>query len=156
MHRVFIAINLPEDIKEELVRYQDRHFDLEAAQWTKKENLHITLEFIGNASDEDLEDIFKKTEELAKKMPLFEISLNKISYFPDNRMPRYIFATDGRYHVTLARIRQWEWRKISPEERPDIKEELNLSFKPKSIEVMESFLKREGPEYRVLKSYSLI
>jgi 2'-5' RNA ligase len=57
-------------------------------------------------------------------------------------------------HITLARIREWEWKKIEPEERPEINEELDLIFTVESIEVMESELKRGGPEYTVIESHS--
>ncbi len=156
-HRIFIAINLPEEIKDKLADYQKK-FEWEGgdwAKWTKKENLHITLEFIGSVSDTQQEDVFKKTGDLAKKTPAFEIKLNKIDYFPNNNLPKYIFATGGKYHVTLARIKEWQWRKINPDERPSVEEDIDLSFEVKSIEVMESFLKRSGPEYRVLKSFKL-
>jgi 2'-5' RNA ligase len=49
--KIFIAINLPEKIKSELVSYQekiDRFFDDTCPiKWTKKDNLHITMFFIG-------------------------------------------------------------------------------------------------------------
>jgi 2'-5' RNA ligase len=58
-------------------------------------------------------------------------------------------------HITLGRIRAWEFRQIEPEERPEVAEEINLSFEVNSIEVMESQLKRGGPEYIVLESCPL-
>jgi 2'-5' RNA ligase len=157
--RIFIAINLPKDIKEELFNFQKK-FEWEGSQWwakwTKKDNLHITLEFLGYVNEKDLPAIFKKTEEFASKTPAFTINLDKINYFPDSNSPKYIFATGGKYHVTLARVREWEWKKINPDDRPDIKEEIDLSFEVSSIEVMESFLKRGGPEYTALKSFRLL
>ncbi len=58
-------------------------------------------------------------------------------------------------HITLGRIRTWEWRQIEPEERPRVNVETNLSFDVNSIEVMESELKRGGAEYAVLESVPL-
>jgi len=58
-------------------------------------------------------------------------------------------------HITLGRIKAWEFRGIEPEERPEINEEINLSFEVNSIEVMESQLKRGGPEYTILESCPL-
>jgi 2'-5' RNA ligase len=58
-------------------------------------------------------------------------------------------------HITLGRIRVWEFRQIEPEERPDIEKEISLSFQVNSIEVMESQLKRGGSEYTILKSCPL-
>jgi 2'-5' RNA ligase len=58
-------------------------------------------------------------------------------------------------HITLARINAWQWRQIEPEERPEINEEINISFEVNSIEVMESQLKRTGPNYIILESCPL-
>ena len=53
MHRVFIAINLPGKIKKELAKIQSQWPRL-PIRWTKSENLHITLIFLGNLSDEEV------------------------------------------------------------------------------------------------------
>lgn len=163
-HRIFIAINLPEKVKDMLADYQKK-FEWEGtewAKWTKKENLHITLEFIGNVFDKDLPAVFQKAQDFASKTPAFTVKLDKINYFPDNNLPKYIFVTGKNYenssrslHVTLARIKEWQWRKINPDERPNVEEDIDLSFEVKSIEVMESVLKRSGSKYRILRSYLL-
>jgi len=58
-------------------------------------------------------------------------------------------------HITLARIRKLEFRQMEPEERPEIDEDVNFSFEVKSIEIMESHLKRGGAEYTLLESFPL-
>ena len=58
-------------------------------------------------------------------------------------------------HITLARISAWEMKKLDPEERPIVDEEIHLSFEAGSIEIMESFLRKKGPEYVVLESCPL-
>ena len=58
-------------------------------------------------------------------------------------------------HITLGRIKVWQWRKIEPEERPDIEKEIKLEFQVSSVEIMESVLKRTGAEYTILKSLEL-
>ena len=58
-------------------------------------------------------------------------------------------------HITLGRIKLWEFRQIEPEERPDVSREIDLVFEVNSIEVMESQLKRIGPDYTILKSCPL-
>ena len=161
-HRVFIAINLPEDIKKTLVKYQEKWPEL-PVRWTKKDNLHITLEFLGYVSNDELANVLEKTKELSLKHQPFSIILNKICYGPPKKMPpRMVWVCGEKIeefnlfpHITLGRIRVWEFRKIEPEERPAVDEEINLTFKVKSIEVMESVLKRGGPNYTILKSCPL-
>lgn len=80
-HRVFIAINLPGDIKKELVSFYDKWKNL-PAKWTKEDNLHITLEFLGDLTDIEIAGVCKMVDEVAKKHESFSINLNKILYGP--------------------------------------------------------------------------
>ena len=52
-HRIFIAINLPEDIRKKLSEFPAKWPEL-PVRWTKKENIHITLVFLGYLSEEEL------------------------------------------------------------------------------------------------------
>ncbi len=58
-------------------------------------------------------------------------------------------------HINLGRIKTWEFRRLELEERPEVNEEISLSFEVNSIEVMESKLKKGGPEYDILESCPL-
>lgn len=183
-HRIFIAINLPGDIKKRLVDYQSKWPEL-PIRWTKKENLHITLIFIGYANDEELLEVLKITKEVTQRNNSFSINLNKIYYGPPKKMPPRMVWVEGKKsqeftklqidlekslmiseevhfspekrafspHITLGRIKTWEFRQIEPEERPEVNEEINLSFEVNSIEVMESELKRGRSEYTILESF---
>jgi len=188
-HRIFIAINLPEDIKEQLYLYQAKWPEL-PCRWTKKENIHITLVFLGYVKDEELPEILKTAKEAAARNKPFLINLNKICYGPiDKKPPRMVWAEgeksqelgnlqidlekavlesftsyrnevsgSGRPyapHINLGRLKIWEFKAIEPEERPEISEEISLSFEVNSIEIMESRLKPKGPDYFVLESLLL-
>jgi len=186
-HRIFIAINLPDDIKKRLVFHQSKWPEL-PIRWTKKENLHITLVFIGYVNDQELIEICKIVEKVAVRNSSLSLNLNKICYGPPKKIPPRMVWAEGEKseelgklqndlenslsgsevkimkesearpyapHITLGRIKQWEFRKIEPEERPVVEEEISLNFPVQSIEVMESELKRGGAEYTILESYSL-
>lgn len=157
-HRVFTAINLPEEMKKKLADYQSKWLEL-PCRWTKKNNLHITLEFFGYVSDEELVEICQNTRELVLKHKPFSITLNKICYGPPKKIPpRMIWVLGEKIqefgfipHITLGRIKTWEFRQIEPEERPEVNEDIDLTFEVNSIEVMESQLKRGGPIYTTLE-----
>ena len=173
-HRIFIAINLPENIKKKLADYQSKWPNL-PARWTKKENLHITLTFLGDTADEELVEILKMTKETAEEHEPFFINLKKIIYGPKKGSPRMVWAEGEKSkelgklsaelkseggiahapHITLARLKTWEFKQMEPEERPEINKDINLSFEVNSIEVMESELKRGGPKYIILESMPL-
>ena len=90
----------------------------------------------------------EKSEELADlKNDLQEYLLEKIAFRPEGKgfIP----------HITLARISEWEWKKIEPEERPEVNGNIESIFTVESIEVMESELKRGGPQYTIIESHSL-
>jgi len=187
-HRIFIAINLPENTRKKLSECQSKWPSL-PCYWTKKDNIHITLLFLGYLTDEELLEVIKDTEKIVSECESFRISLNKIIYGPPKKFPpRMVWATgeqseelkilqkkleEGIYyeplpdnekrekrnyfvpHITLGRIKSWELNQMDREEIPEINEETNLNFLVESIEIMESELKRGGPEYTVLESYQL-
>lgn len=179
-HRIFIAINLPENVKKQLSDFQYKWLEL-PARWTKKENLHITLAFLGYLTDEEMLEVCKITQGIACRHQPFSINLNKIIYGPPKKTPPRMIWVEGKEskelgklqndlnnllqnvpvqkesrayspHITLARIKEWEFRRIEPEERPEVNEDISLNFEVNSIEVMESDLKRGGPEYVILES----
>jgi len=203
-HRIFIAINLPEDIKKQLSLYQAKWPGL-PCRWTRKENLHITLVFLGYVKDEELPEILKTAKTATTRNKPFLINLNKICYGPphqnklgtgqatDKKPPRMVWAEGEKSqelgnlqidlenavlesftsypfhqnlvggssghayapHINLGRLKIWEFKAIEPEERPEISEEISLSFEVNSIEIMESRLKPKGPDYFVLESLLL-
>ena len=50
-HRLFIAINPKQEIKEKVFKCK-LNLPILPIYWTKQENLHITLSFLGNIKDE--------------------------------------------------------------------------------------------------------
>lgn len=181
-HRIFIAINFPENIKKRLCDYQKKWIDL-PCRWIKKENIHITLVFLGYLDDEELLKVLNITKEVASRHEPFSIRLTRILYGPPKKPPRMVWIEgekneelgklqadlensfqelpvnkEGRPyapHITIGRLREWEFRKMEPEERPEINEEISLNFFVESIELMESELKKTGPEYIILGSMPL-
>jgi len=183
-HRTFVAINLPEEIKKELFLYSEKWLDL-PAKWTDKDNLHITLEFLGALTDEEVGEVCLAVKEVAERHSCFSLNINKVLYGPPKKLPpkmvwaegdkskelsllredlenslteKVRFVPESRIfapHITLARISSWAWKGIEPEERPEVNETTDLMFTVESIEVMESELKRGGPVYTVLESHQL-
>jgi len=183
-HRVFVAINLPGEIKKELFTYSEKWSDL-PAKWTARDNLHITLEFLGSLTDEEVGEVCLAVKSVAERHEGFSLNLNKIVYGPPKKMPpkmvwaegdkseeltllredlenalteKVRFVPENRVfapHITLARISAMEFRIIEPEERPEINESIDLLFTVESIEVMESEMKRDGPQYTTLESHQL-
>ena len=180
MRRVFIAINLPERVKQELEKIKNEIEDSlpeqGIAKWVKTDNLHLTLVFVGYVKDERIPSICQNVKEAAQGIKPFSLKLQRVCYGPPKKMPpRLIWvelehdkelgqlverlgAMENRAfspHITLARIRTWQWKQIEPEQRPEIEREIDLEFEVESVEVMESVLRRTGPEYTILQSFEV-
>lgn len=64
----FVAITLPNHIKEMLYNYKkDMQEELQFRSWVHKEDYHITLSFLGSATEEQLEGIKMDYKQLQKQ-----------------------------------------------------------------------------------------
>ena len=86
--RLFIAINLPENIRNKLIKYQEKWVNLDSIKWTKKNNLHVSLLFIGYVDDDEMYEICELVKQAVKKHESFNISFQRIVLGPVNRTPR--------------------------------------------------------------------
>jgi len=84
--RIFIAVNLPEDIKRRLLDFQKKWEHL-PVRWTKKSSLHLTVVFIGYADEQEIYEICRLTKEIVKKYEPFSIIFEKILYGPPALRP---------------------------------------------------------------------
>ena len=86
LHRIFLAINIPEDLKKEISRYQDYWPEL-PARWTNPENLHVTLVFLGNVNDQEVVEVCAAVTDVARKHEQFVLHFNRIGFGPDDARP---------------------------------------------------------------------
>ncbi len=180
--RIFIAINLPENLKKKLTSFstQWQNFNNQDIRWVKANNLHITLVFIGYVTDEEMYEICKTVKRVAQRHRPFFIDLEKIIVGPPGNTPR-MFWLEGVKSQELANMQQEledeiAGRGLTQKEirafRPHItlarfkyqtaKKLSSWEGKPfkaqipvETIEVMESELRRFGAEYTILQSVEL-
>lgn len=81
--RLFVAIPLPEAVKNVIVR-SCRSFPL--LRWVRPEQLHLTLRFIGEAPPEQLPVLTSALAEVA--VPAFDLQTDGCGFFPDERRPQ--------------------------------------------------------------------
>lgn len=179
--RLFIAINIPESIKEKihdlfLSKISDENF-----KTVKKENLHITLLFLGYVQEEKIQGIEKSLKEISESRKSFELALSGLGQFNNRvvwigcrgeysaeaeKLAKAIHAKlnfhDEKFHshLTIARKR----KKDCTESKKSVADllhklsssskEFNENFKVNSFELMESFLSGKG-SYKVIKSFKL-
>lgn len=180
--RIFVAVNLPPETKKEIGSIIKKLEILEPkVKWIKPENAHFTLAFLGWLTREETAKITAITKSVARNQEKFMLSLENVGFFPSSRAPRVIwiggggnlnllnlqnnlekqlqlsgFKTEKRAftpHLTIGRIKTpiKDFNKITQLAR---KQKLG-SVEVSSIDVMESILKREGPEYRLIFKVNL-
>ena len=101
--KIFIAINPNQEIKKRLFKYQSNFSDL-PVRWTKRENLHITLSFLGKTKDELIPSIISSTEEVCLERSPFSLEFDKICYGPTEQNPRMIWIK-GKKSKEIGELR---------------------------------------------------
>jgi 2'-5' RNA ligase len=84
--RLFIAIELPDDVKQALGRLWT---DIPGARRVPTEQVHLTLAFLGEVDEANLERL---TGELTRiRVPEFRLCFSGTGCFPDRRRPRVVW-----------------------------------------------------------------
>ncbi len=91
MPRLFVAIDLPAEVKDQLLSL--REDDLPPARWIRREALHLTLHFIGETSEAVARDYARSLKNMA--LPAFSLRIGGVGQFPVDGRPRVIWAGVG-------------------------------------------------------------
>lgn len=167
MHRLFVALPIPEEVSDLLLDLGDGP---EALRWVHADRLHLTLRFIGEVDGAVAEDAAAALSRLT--LPAFTLRLAGVGHFSHRRhgalwagvTPREPLAALAQRvnralesaglppetrayhpHVTLAR-----WSGPQPEIRPWLERHAGLSSPAWSADrlvLFESHLGRAGPHY---------
>jgi len=153
-------------------------------RWVARENIHVTLKFLGDTPDEDVDILAETVSHACSEVPAFDIQLGKLGGFPSLKRPRVLFyeVTKGASELTslAARIEAalFEELSIPKEERPfrahatvarvknpippEIAARLEKappveggSQRFEKVSLMASELHREGAIYRLVKGIAL-
>jgi RNA 2',3'-cyclic 3'-phosphodiesterase len=89
--RLFVAIDIPEEIKARLEAFVDRLRHTAKLSWSPIQNLHVTTKFIGEWPEGKLGEI---EDALAAVPPpgLVELAVRGLGWFPNERNPRVFWA----------------------------------------------------------------
>ena len=84
--RVFIAVDINQQIKEAISRLQEqlqRKSGVGKGQaiWVKPDAMHLTVKFLGEIDDKQLDSVRKTVEEIVKKYKSFELSVESVGFF---------------------------------------------------------------------------
>lgn len=178
--RTFIAINLPNELKQNLEKVIEKLKRINpdyAIRWVKPENLHLTLHFFGDLNEKQIAQVEEGIEEITKHINSFQMTTGDLGCFPNEKNPRVIFIETkdtksihtlvGQLEVMLQNLgykvdtRPWQAHITLGRIKNQIKcktkgvEIEPATFDVKSIELMESQLTPQGSIYSVIKSFPL-
>jgi 2'-5' RNA ligase len=163
--RTFIAIDIPEEIKKELIKIQKQLPEFKG-KLTEKENLHLTLKFLGEIEEEKLEKLkkelsknsFRKFEASLGNLGTFKADFLKIVWIKIENCEKIqeeadktiegLFTKEKRFmsHLTIARVKDVDDKnKFIKQMRKIIYEK--KKFPVESIKLKKSTLTQEGPIY---------
>lgn len=94
-YRLFIALSLPAAVKAELARVQRELRDVlppHSASWTKPDNLHLTLRFLGDVDAGRVAELEQSFRAAVTGFGELDLLCERLGCFPDLRFPRVVWA----------------------------------------------------------------
>jgi 2'-5' RNA ligase len=185
--RTFIAVPLNSEIRAEADNLTRKLQSLSRGiKWVKPQSMHLTLEFLGNITPEEVRKVFAAMDRLFASPPsLLNLRTTNLGAFPNLKRPRVLWiGLQGDGLPALLNLQREveenlagegfpkEERKFSPHltlARVKYADNLEMVMKEFSeyqfpeillkveqLDIMHSDLKPGGAEYRVQKSYSFL
>jgi 2'-5' RNA ligase len=188
MLRLFIAILLEDKVKEEIDKFLKYAKSIlrandELIRWVKKENLHLTLRFLGDTPPARLASLESVCNEISLRFSPFLAEISNFSAFPSWKRARVIWIglqpedklkriaeelnknllrvgfppPDKPFlpHITLARIKG-KIEENSLEKLSVAQKNFSFShskFQLSSFSLMQSILQPTGSVYKTIKSF---
>jgi RNA 2',3'-cyclic 3'-phosphodiesterase len=89
--RLFVALDIPAEVRERLAALVARLRSTAPARWTRVEGLHVTLKFVGESPPEKAEQI-RNALSAVHPGKIVEMSFRGVGFFPNERRPRVFWA----------------------------------------------------------------
>lgn len=159
----------------------DRSF--RGVSWVKPESIHLTIKFLGEIDDAKVRAVAAGLEKAAQGIGPFNLELEGVGAFPNNRAPRVIWAgikkcieleklqqnvekslasigfeaEDRPFtpHLTLCRIKSAEDGRALGKLLSEVRPEAKAAFPVTSFAFIKSVLKPSGAEYTPIREFAL-
>lgn len=92
MKRIFAAYPIVGELSEAFLKISQINSVTEGIRWTNKDNLHITLFFIGEVEEGKIEKIIPRLESVANDFKPFKLQFDKIEVRTTKRKPSMIWG----------------------------------------------------------------
>jgi len=182
--RLFVAVNLPSEIRDRIAAVQESLRRAQAdVSWVRAENIHVTLKFLGETEEKRLERIRSALIEVSRAGMPFSMEVSGVGSF-GGRIPRVVWvgvgdgaepltqlagrieAALGRVgfpkerrgftaHLTLGRVRSPRNAETLLAALQEFHAEKFGGFTTTQFELMQSELRPTGSVYTVLERFPL-
>jgi len=179
--RTFISLEFPENIRKDIFKSFEslKNSKVTFGNFVKKENIHLTLKFLGNISEEKIKEIEKKLSEI--EFSGFSVSTGDIGFFPSEKYIRIIWINlisdnikklkriiddklkeiginhnDREFssHITVARVKKMKDKENFFKKIEELKIK-KMNFDINNFFLIKSELRKDGPVYKILKKFEL-
>jgi len=172
--RCFLAVDLPEEVKEELLKIEREIQPFLTGNFIESKNMHLTLKFFGEVDESKLKEIRKKLKKI--KFKKFKASLGKFGFFSPSFIrivwislePKEVIKnlyeevektlgnkpSGFESHVALVRVKKID------DKRSFLSKTLRIKIKSKEFEIKNFVLKKstltsKGPIYEDIEKFEL-
>ena len=182
--RTFICFELPSQVNDAIAELEEKLRPLSrGVRWSRPESIHLTLKFLGDVDEADIDPIAQAIQKACKHVSAFDIQLLGAGAFPNAKRPRIFwlgitepsgalerlqrdietglesigFEKEARAfspHLTLGRVR-------FPDQLDRVSQYLedhaldSVSFRADSVILMQSKLTPRGAVYTPLRKINL-
>jgi 2'-5' RNA ligase len=107
--RLFVAIPMPEAVRNEITGIQQemqRLVSHEAVRWTKPEQFHLTLRFLGDVPVERVPALQEAVNAVCRGSQALHLRAQGAGFFPNARLPRVIWVCVNDVEGRLADLQK--------------------------------------------------
>ena len=176
--RSFIAVNLPSQLKDKIEKFEISFQKYKLpVRWIEKNNLHLTLRFLGHIEDKEIDLSKKILEKISGITSSFDLYLENLVIFPSLSAPRIIglkIIRNKDLDNLFERVNnEFSPLKIGRDENRDFIPHITIGrvtdrvgdfhkltnilfqdfFKVSSVELMKSLLSQSGAQYQIIQSF---
>jgi 2'-5' RNA ligase len=186
MKRIFTAIDISVEARAKIAGYTEnlrRDFAKLRVGWEKAEKLHLTLKFLGDTEETQLQNLIEAVGKTARLISSFNLQISGTGVFPSSRKPRILWLglkdekgsllnlneileteceqiglakekRDFKPHLTIARLREPQKSKELAQKHLE-NEFQTVEFKVNEIVIYESKLLPQGSIYSAVSKHKL-
>jgi RNA 2',3'-cyclic 3'-phosphodiesterase len=115
--RLFVALPAPEQVKNAIQALQDqlrRALPAKVARWTRPEQFHLTVRFLGSIAGERMTELVEAMQQACEAFAPLKLEAGGLGFFPDTRFPRVLWAAVKDRSEQLESL----WRAVQSATQP--------------------------------------